>query len=195
MGVGYRLSLKCGFFHFGHSLSPIHHPGSRLLLMNVVSGSHSTIEDDIFVPLSSSKERTSRFGLLLENLIVMEESFADSDALKLERDILLQLGRIGAVKLFNKCLTSTLKATCVLDLPYVPTQNIGESPYLSLPSKPNQNGPGNHAFCSANKASNSKSRRLVIARNEADMSRGVKEVSELEKIKTTLEEQTGELSA
>ncbi|KAJ9168264.1 hypothetical protein P3X46_019812 [Hevea brasiliensis] len=206
MGVGYRLSLKCGFFHFGHSLSPIHYPGSRLLLgsfnltrlsfLSVISeegdilcrvlrlcfGSHSTIEDDIFVPLSSSKERTSRFGLLLENLIVMEESFADSDALKLERDILLQLGRIGAVKLFNKCLTSTHKATCVLDLPYLlsilrkraSSKNGCIAPYLSLPSKPNQNGPGNHAFCSANKASNSKSRRLVIARNEADMSRGVK---------------------
>ncbi|KAJ9183534.1 hypothetical protein P3X46_007376 [Hevea brasiliensis] len=192
-------------------------------------GSHNTIDDaevlsvkyDILVPSSSSKEKNSRFSLLLENLNILEESFADSDALNLERDILLQLGRLGALKLFNTCLRRTLAD--------VPTENIGECKInnasndlvneviirsgkkqerksrrerasskigrlaysLSLPSEHIQNGPGKPIFSSAKKASNFKSRRLIIARNEAEMSRGVKMVSELEKIRTTLEEETG----
>lgn len=183
-------------------------------------GSHNTI--DILVPpsTSSSKDRNSRFSLLLENLNILEESFADSDVLKLERDILMHLGRLGALKLFNTCLRRTFSD--------VPTETVGECEIngisnnhvnevivrsakkeerksrrkrassktslvasLSLPSKSIQSGPGKPTYSSAKKASNSQSRRLVIARNEAEMSRGVKMVAKLEKIRTTLEEEAG----
>lgn len=45
------------------------------------------------------------FGLLMENLGILEETFADSEAMRLEKDIVLKLEKLGALELFNVCLT------------------------------------------------------------------------------------------
>ncbi|KDP34138.1 hypothetical protein JCGZ_07709 [Jatropha curcas] len=206
--------------------------GKRSLsgLNDTIDDAQVFIKEDDFVPPSSSKDRTSNFSLLLENLNILEESFADSDVLKLERDILLQLGKLGALKLFNTCLTRTLEVQTanVLDFSDLPTENIQECkrdgtsngnvykiivctgkkeerksrreraslknghkvPCFPLPLKSIQNGRGK-ATSFDKKTSNSKSRRLMIARNEAEMSRGVKVLANLEKIRTTLEQETG----
>lgn len=91
--------------------------------------------DDTQVPVKEGKctsstslkvYRTAHFKLLMENIHVLEKAFVDSDELRLERDILLQLGRLGAINVFNTCLSRTLKISNVLDLSDVPTEHIGE---------------------------------------------------------------------
>jgi RNA polymerase sigma factor len=151
-------------------------------------------------------------SFLLDNLDTLEKLVADLDALKLERDILLQLGRLGALEFFNACLSRTLQTSNVLDLSAVPTENTGESKTdgmlgdltgktvvrtgkkeerkfrreraasdngkkttsLSLPSKTVQNNLPKPTF--VKRTSSSSSRRSLIARNEAKMTRGVKVV-------------------
>ncbi|XP_065850604.1 RNA polymerase sigma factor sigC [Euphorbia lathyris] len=192
-------------------------PGS---LNYAVDDAEACMEESFFFPPSNSKDPTLRFSLLLENLTILEELFSDTDRLKLESDILLQLGKLGALNLFNTYLARTLSTTNV-DLP---TESLGKCKKngarndnvnevivrtsrkeerksrrerassknghkfpLSLPSKSSLGKP---AFSSAG-VSKSKSRRLKIARNEAEMSRGVKVLSDLENIRTTLEEGSG----
>nr|QKY65029.1 plastidic RNA polymerase sigma-subunit 3 [Passiflora biflora] len=183
-------------------------------------------------PHVSFRERgSSWFTLLMENLDVLEKSLADYDELKLERDILLHLGRLGALNLFNSCLSRNLQNSDILDLTNAPTKNIEEnnasgSPEnpkteaivrtrkkeerklrrkkassrdgykatpLPLPSRTIQNDQGNSGIAPAKKSLKSKSRRLTITRNEAEMSKGVKMVSDLERIRNTLEEETGQV--
>ncbi|KAL5850530.1 hypothetical protein ACOSQ4_008543 [Xanthoceras sorbifolium] len=174
---------------------------------------------------------TSQFCLLMENLHVLESTFSDSDALRLEREILLQLGRFGALKFFDTCLSGTLKTSNVLDLSDVPTEKIEEPKtngtmkdhgkiivrskrkerrklrtaripensntisLLSLPSKAVQESFRQSMVSSAKRSSKTRSSRSMIATNEAEMSRGVKVVVHLEKIRTTLEEETGQVAS
>ncbi|XP_058724669.1 RNA polymerase sigma factor sigC [Vicia villosa] len=49
----------------------------------------------------------SHFGMLMENLDVLEETFADSEALRLKKNIILQIEKLGALELFNVCLTTS----------------------------------------------------------------------------------------
>ncbi|WCJ29547.1 RNA polymerase sigma factor sigC [Euphorbia peplus] len=202
--------------------------------MNGSNTSHATFsytlghaQDTILYPPSSVKEPTSSFGLLLENLTILEHLFADTDRLKLETDILRQLHKLGALNLFNTCLSRTLSSTNISQISDSPTETLGNRKMngaktdnknqiivrtsrkeerksrrrrasskndhkfpLPLPSNSSQNGLGKPAFSSAN-VSKSKNRRLMIARNEAEMSKGIKVLSDLENIRTTLEEGTG----
>ncbi|GAY60577.1 hypothetical protein CUMW_203130 [Citrus unshiu] len=154
-----------------------------------------------------------------------ESTFADSDALRLEREILQQLGKLGALKLFNSHLSRIVKTSNVLDLSdvhteeqkmddsrdyhmgkiLVPSKRKGkrklktarvseesiETYLLSLPSEALQEGLKQPTIFSAERALNSRGRRLMIARNEAEMSKGVQVVANLERIKTTLEKESG----
>lgn len=52
-------------------------------------------------------DQFSHFGVLMNNLNMLEKTFADSDVLRLESDILSQLDRLGALKLFHTCLSRT----------------------------------------------------------------------------------------
>lgn len=180
--------------------------------MNGSKRSYSSINYTVDDTPSSSKERTSRFSLLLENLTMLEELFSDTDRLKLESDILLQLRKLGALELFNACLNRTLNATTNdMQLSNILTEKIAKRKTnevivrsskkeerksrrarassknalkfpLSLPSKSSNNGLGKPPF-SSTKGLKSKSRRSMIARNEAEMSRGVKVVMRFNKIK------------
>nr|AKC88689.1 sigma factor [Hypseocharis bilobata] len=204
-------------------------------------GLHSIIEDTLMhvgegISSSGTSLRVSRpahFSLLMENLDVLEETFADKNVLRLERDILLQLGRLGALKLFNIFLSSrTIETSNIFDLSDVPTEDIKDCKVnstkheritkkifhsgkkekrksrrarvsenskkissLLLPSKTIQSGFQQPSISSAKRASNSRSRILMIARNEAEMARGVKEIAELERIRTTLEDGTGQVAS
>nr|AKC88697.1 sigma factor [Pelargonium echinatum] len=199
------------------------------------SGLHSTIEDNLRHTeegISSSRAslwvcRPAHFGLLMENLDVLVETFADSNALRLEREILLQVKRLGALKLFNICLSSrTIETSNVLDLSDVPIEGIKDCTEshpmgkrivrsgkkdnrksrrervlenhkkissLSLLKKTTQSCFQQPSISSAKRASHSRSRRLMIAKNEAEMARGVKVMADLERIRTTLEEATGQV--
>nr|AKC88686.1 sigma factor [Geranium incanum] len=174
--------------------------------------------------------KPAQFNLLMENLNVLEETFADSSVLRLERDILLELSRLGALNLFNSCLSSrSFEASNVLDLSDVPTnikntknsskdENIGrifvrstkkdkrksrsarvlendeKLPSLSRTTKTKEKASQKPPISSAERASNSRSRRLVIAKNEAEMARGIKVIAELERIRTSLEKETGQIT-
>jgi RNA polymerase sigma factor len=67
----------------------------------LVSSVHEMI-DNTRLPFGES-----HFGLLMENLDVLEETFADSEALRLKKNIILQLEKLGALELFNVCLTAS----------------------------------------------------------------------------------------
>lgn len=146
----------------------------------------------------------------MENLHILEETFVDSDVIRLENDILLQLGRLGAINLFYTCLSRPFENSNVLDLVDIPSEYIGEhkmksvkddfvgkkfvrsgkmkerksrkrtlkntseiSP-LSLPSTVDQKRFGKSSVLSVKRGSRSRIRRLKIARNEAEMSKGIK---------------------
>lgn len=185
------------------------------------SSSPNMIDDKEHSFVSSAGLRTSHFSLLLQNLDVLEETFADSGVSKLEKEILLQLGRLGALKLFDICLSRTLKTSSFLDLSEIPTEPIEEQKMDrkvivrsgkkeerrsrkrtsddskissdSLPLKPMSKGFKNPTISSVRRASNSRSRRLMIAKNEAEMSVGVKVIADLERLKATLEKETGKV--
>lgn len=149
--------------------------------------------------------KASHFGLLMENLDMLEATFADSYVGRLERDILGLLERVGVLKLFHTCLSKTLESPSIFYLSDTSTQlikqpsineavdvHIGDivvrsrkkeerksrrgraSPkasMLALPSKLIQKDSQPKGL------SNSRSRRLSIARNEAEMSRQFKVIS------------------
>ncbi|XP_074276466.1 RNA polymerase sigma factor sigC isoform X2 [Silene latifolia] len=56
---------------------------------------------------------SSYFHLLMENINMLENKFSDLDIVKLERDILLQLERLGALELFRACLSRTLEGSTI----------------------------------------------------------------------------------
>lgn len=186
---------------------------SHVSINNMMGNDKVSVEEEISTSHTRLGERmTSRFSFLLDNLDTLEKLVADLDALKLERDILLQLGRLGALEFFNACLSRTLQTSNVLDLSAVPTENTGESKTdgklddhtvkavvrtgkkeerkfrreraasdngkkttsLSLPSKTVQNNLQKPTF--VKRTSSSSSRRSLIARNEAKMTRGLKVV-------------------
>ncbi|XP_062019480.1 RNA polymerase sigma factor sigC isoform X1 [Rosa rugosa] len=185
------------------------------------SGSPNMIDDKEHSFISSAGLRTSHFSLLLQNLNVLEETFADSDVSKLEKEILSQLGRLGALKLFDICLSRTLKTSSFLDLSDIPTEPIEEHKMErmnivrsgkreerklrkrtsddskkftgSLPLKPMKEGFKKPTPSSFRKASNSRSQRLLLAKNEAEMSVGVKVIADLERLKAMLEKETGKV--
>lgn len=167
--------------------------------------------------------KASDFSILMENLDMLEATFSDSYVGRLEREILGQLERLGALKLFHACLSKTLKSPTFFDFSDMPTQLIKQplinetvdvhvaeivvrsrkkeerksrrgrasqkASLLALPSKIIQKG------SLQKRPSNSRSRRLTIAKNEAEMSRQLKLVDDLERIKTRLEEETGQVAS
>lgn len=210
--------------------------------MNIGKRSHdglnNTLDDNITMPMGDDKltfltslqaSRASQFGLLLQNLDMLESTFADSDVVRLERDIMVQLERLGALKLFHTCLSRTLKSSTFSDFSDSPTQLIGELQKndtadvhsgkiivpsrkkeerksrrkrasekvsgLAFPSKATQKDQKKSALSSVKRLSDSRSRRLKVAKNEAEMARGVKLVEYLEGIRTVLEEETGQVAS
>lgn len=149
------------------------------------------------------------FSLLMKNLDMLEETISDSEMIRLERDILVQLERLGALKLFQTYLFRTLKPSTSSSFPGSPS-NIVEAAQRNGPvddlgrkvlvhsvrkeerrsrrkrlleksskelerhSKTNVTGRQLPTLSSGKRALNSRIRRQRIARNEAEMSRGVK---------------------
>ncbi|KAL5558613.1 hypothetical protein UlMin_034824 [Ulmus minor] len=186
--------------------------------------------EDNFVSIEDLKAwKASPFNLLMQNVGVLEESFEDSDVLKLEREILLQLGRLGALKLFKTCLSRTLETSKLLDSSNNLTEQIEErrinsetdshkgkaiirsrkreerksrkrrlemnNRVVSQDSETIWHGLQKPTVTTGKRLSNSRRRRLPIAKNEAEMSMGVKAVAKLERIRTVLEKETGRVTS
>ncbi|XP_062101354.1 RNA polymerase sigma factor sigC [Humulus lupulus] len=71
--------------------------------------------------------KASNFGLLMQNLGVLEESFSDSDVLRLEKKILMHLSKLGALQLFHTRLSVSLQSSNFLNLGSTPTDYVGEN--------------------------------------------------------------------
>ncbi|XP_038884659.1 RNA polymerase sigma factor sigC isoform X2 [Benincasa hispida] len=208
------------------SLSPLHY--------GIKNTAPSKVEDNFSSCTSFPSGKASPFGMLMENLDVLEETFTESGMLSLERDIVLQLTKLGALEFFNTCLSRTLKTSSFHDLSDLPieqpTEDDGDhnvnqkttdenddiivysgkravrrsvkkramdsadkvysQPLATRAAKEKIHS---SAIISRKKASNSRKRRLIIARNEAEMSTGVKVVANLERIRETLEKESGRM--
>lgn len=154
------------------------------------------LQDDILTFLTSFQaNKISQYRLLLENIVVLEDTFSDSDVVKLERDILVQLERIGASKFLRASFSEIPKYPTLthsiyeeIAKPIVPSTRKVErrSQRERISKKVNgvytvefRSQAVNHknsrrVNLSSRKLSNCKSGRLKITRNEAELSRGVK---------------------
>eukprot|EP00262_Sarcandra_glabra_P021788 TRINITY_DN9348_c0_g1_i2.p1 TRINITY_DN9348_c0_g1~~TRINITY_DN9348_c0_g1_i2.p1 ORF type:complete len:474 (+),score=68.56 TRINITY_DN9348_c0_g1_i2:129-1550(+) len=241
----YRDPLKAYACSFG-ALQSIVNSSAEMEAMMLVDeksypNSHSKL-NDINMPILEDTtaclgklpaNNGSHFSFLIENIEKLEQIFFDTDLVRLERDILIQIGRLGALKLFHQCLTRTLKEPNAFVSTYPLTEFSKDCPV----DTPVEETMVNITVCSgkkwkrksrreralekdakissllsssktirkvrrptvpiatgldwSTKLSNPKSRRLVIARNESEMSKGVKDVGNLEKLRCSLEEKIG----
>lgn len=176
----------------------------------------SKVEDNFSSCTSLLTGEASPFGMLMENLDVLEETFTESGMLSLERDIVQKLTKLGALEFFNTCLSRTLKTSSFHDLSDFPIEDggdhnvnkktddqnddiivysgkragrksvkkravanadkVGSQPLATGAAKENFR---NSATFSRKRVSNYRKRRLIVARNEAEMSTGVKVDSSL----------------
>lgn len=186
---------------------------SYSILNNSDGGSKIFHEGDKFASAKGLQAASaSHFSLLMDNLDALEATISAMDVLRLERDILQHLGRLGALKLFQTCLSKTL------------SDSMNESYELSrLAIEQNEEEKGSkeakkvaetivrsgkgrvrkmkqkgesekadriseHSLpsfvghqpvnSSARRTLNSKRRRLMIARSEVEMSKGIKVISD-----------------
>lgn len=65
--------------------------------------------------------------MLMKNLDMLEYMFSDSHTVRLERDILEQLERLGALRLFHSCLSRTLNSSSSFDLSNAPAVIVEEN--------------------------------------------------------------------
>ncbi|CAL9049747.1 RNA polymerase sigma factor sigC-like [Musa acuminata AAA Group] len=174
------------------------------------------------------------FNLLMENIDRIEDLIAGADMVRLERDILTHIGRLGALKLFHtSCISRALMGSTVVYSDFMVNKHLSDCP--SEPPLDDKKGSTivhsgkkekrklrrSRAMEKASKMSSpqifskgrhllkrslllektvsrkllghfeSENRREVIARNESEMSMGVKEIANLEKICKELEEEIG----
>ncbi|KAK7293872.1 hypothetical protein RJT34_16749 [Clitoria ternatea] len=168
------------------------------------------------IPSKFQSFRTQHFRLLMENLGVLEETIADSEALKLEKDIVLQLGKLGALELFNVCLSKSLGASNVSDNADELSDQVEENKrtcevvdykgkVVVQSSKKKENKTRKKAHVSSRSLplkanhedllpSYTKNKRITIASREAEMSKGVKVLAELEKIRIAIEEDSEQVA-
>ncbi|XP_042402220.1 RNA polymerase sigma factor sigC-like isoform X2 [Zingiber officinale] len=187
-------------------------------------------EDSSFIHTNLTLKTAAELALLMENIDRIEDLIVGADMIRLERDILTHLRRLGAMKLFTSCFSKAVTETIIwssnlvnkhLDAyPFelrfdekkdnivvhsnkkeqrkkrraqrlekvsrrsvlqIPTESGHKDELFSLRKR----GLGNFAGLSGSK------KREVIAKNESEMSMGVKEMANLEKLCKNLEEDMG----
>ncbi|KAK1408144.1 hypothetical protein QVD17_39778 [Tagetes erecta] len=180
---------------------------------NIKRSVRNMLRDDKITFLTSLQaKKISQYRLLLENLVVLEDTLADSDVETLEQDILVQLEKIGALKCRRTSFSEIPKYPCSDDpldeeliKPIVPStrkverkskrertsKKVDEVCTVEFHSRAVNHKSSRRVNVSSRRLSNSKSGRLKITRSEAELSRGVKMVANLERIRKMLEEETG----
>ncbi|XP_008799751.2 RNA polymerase sigma factor sigC isoform X1 [Phoenix dactylifera] len=171
-----------------------------------------------------------QYNLLMENLDRIEDVFAGTDLVRMQRDILVHIRRLGALKLFHACLSRTRitptadnsnflhsehSGGCSLEFPLVEQKHniivrsgkkkerkLRRRRALERASEVSALLGSSKKNCTTfslptglgklNNSSESRKRRVLIARNESEMSRGVKEVANLERTCIKLEEKIGQ---
>ncbi|XP_010504170.1 PREDICTED: RNA polymerase sigma factor sigC isoform X2 [Camelina sativa] len=174
---------------------------------------------------SAEKSYSSRsmlqYNLLAKNLLALEETFVALDSLRMERDIMLQMAKLGAAEFFKTCLsrsrcssiTSCLSDTTEL-VGTAPNQQVFVSSRRKLKkiarrsSVTGENGVDQGSLPTGlrtiwnnidaprvRRPPIYRKKRERISRNEAEMSTGVKIVADMERIRTQLEEESGKVAS
>ncbi|CAO2818015.1 unnamed protein product [Amaranthus hypochondriacus] len=188
-------------------------------LHNMVNDTRVLSDSDTSIYVRSIQAcSASHFHVLMENVNVLEDGVSVSE--KLERDIIAQLGRLGALKLFNACLSRTIDTMDVRADITEDNQENDNRPDDDLKKKvifskrkeerktrhakrlqassrklvritESSRDYTHHEAGFAAKKAKARGRRAMLTKNEAEMSKGIKVVARLEKVKTTLEKETG----
>ncbi|GAB4837155.1 hypothetical protein Ancab_002066 [Ancistrocladus abbreviatus] len=192
-------------------------------LHNMISDSQMSIEKDTSIFLSSLKAcSTSHFRLLMENINVLEDRIAESNSEELERDILVQLGRLGVLDLFHECLSRTLTSSTASGASDTVTELTGNDhmkyrlddatkivvhswkkrelksrrrkPLRKVNKRSSESVEQDTGWLPASSAreDSNSKRRITVTKNEAEMSRGIKVAANLEKIRAKLEKESGQ---
>ncbi|KAI4376284.1 hypothetical protein MLD38_014065 [Melastoma candidum] len=87
----------------------------------ITDGHRGSASSPCSTSTSSRSVKTSRYSLLMENLSALEHTLSDLGVVSLERNILLQLGKLGALDLFHSCLSEAVITQDETDLVDHPT--------------------------------------------------------------------------
>ncbi|CAA0806699.1 RNA polymerase sigma factor sigC [Striga hermonthica] len=182
----------------------------------------SKIEDKQAHLTSLQSSQASQYGLLMKNLDELEELFAYSNDARLEKDIMEQLERLGALRFFHSCLSRTLESSTYSNLcnahdeiivgEHRISDRVGKL-FIQSGKKEMRKLRRNKKIKKEGERLDSISREVLelkfglpsrkrgrsprsnIARIEADMSSGVKMVAKLEKLRVMLEDETGQIAS
>ncbi|KAG2325774.1 hypothetical protein Bca52824_008502 [Brassica carinata] len=171
---------------------------------------------------SSEKAHLSRsmlqYNLLGKNLLALEQTFVALDSLRMERDIMLHMRKLGATELFNTCLSRSRGSSATSCLPDTGTPELVDTTEeqktfvhsrRKLRKKARRSslmtGNGDQGSWTISsrttwdgrvrKPSKYRKKRERISRNEAELSEGVKIVADMERIRTKLEEESGKVAS
>ncbi|EXB75636.1 RNA polymerase sigma factor rpoD [Morus notabilis] len=165
-------------------------------------------EDDIYISRRDvNASKATHLSLLMQNLGVLEESFADSDVLRtLETSNLFDLSNIPSEDIGKKKVGSKVdrRTSQTIIRTGKSEERKSRKRRLENNSKLSSRSLSSDAIwqdlhkssaSSVRRAVNSRSRRRACAKNEAEMSTGVKVVAKLEQIRTALEKETGSVAS
>ncbi|WZZ52620.1 hypothetical protein YC2023_052727 [Brassica napus] len=170
---------------------------------------------------SSEKVNLSRsmlqYNLLGKNLLALEQTFVALESLRMERDIMLQMRKLGATELFNTCLSRSRASSTTSCLPDTGTPELVDTTEEQKTFVPSTRKLRKKARRSSlmtgnddqgsrttwegidiprvRKPSKYRKKRERISRNESEMSQGVKIVADMERIRTKLEEESGKVAS
>ncbi|XP_056866040.1 RNA polymerase sigma factor sigC [Raphanus sativus] len=152
-----------------------------------------------------------QYNLLGKNLLALEQTFVALESLRMERDIMSQMRKLGAAELFNTCLSRSRGSSATSCLPDTATESVVDTTEeqqtfvhsrRKLRKKARKSslvtGNGDKGIDlgpRVRRASKYRKKRERISRNEAEMSQGVKIVAEMERIRTKLEEESGKVAS
>ncbi|XP_074584661.1 RNA polymerase sigma factor sigC isoform X2 [Curcuma longa] len=188
------------------------------------------VEDSSFIHTNLTLKTAAELAILMENIDRIEDLIVGADTVRLERDILTHLRRLGAMKLFTTCFSKAFTETIIGSSNLVNKhldaypfelrfdekkdsilvhsnkkeqrkkrrarrlEKVSRRSVLQIPTKSrhkdelfslHKRGLGKFAGLSGSKE------REMIAKNESEMSMGVKEMANLEKLCKNLEEDMG----
>ncbi|CAG7905729.1 unnamed protein product [Brassica rapa] len=170
---------------------------------------------------SSEKANLSRsmlqYNLLGKNLLALEQTFVALESLRMERDIMLQMRKLGAAELFNTCLSRSRASSTTSCLPDTGTPELVDTTeeqktFVHSTRKLRKKARRSSLMTGSDdlgsrttwegvdvprvrKPSKYRKKRERISRNEAEMSQGVKIVADMERIRTKLEEESGKVAS
>ncbi|KAJ6823028.1 RNA polymerase sigma factor sigC isoform X1 [Iris pallida] len=189
---------------------------------HVLSGPVNIIDDASIYVFSLKSSNHLQFSLLMENLGDIEDILTRKDVARLEREILSHIGSLGALELFHACLSRTLMAPSAANPLSLLTRHFSKFP-INSPEVQKKDTvifrtgkkeerklrrtraslKRNHIVeeskvstsrsSGGHKVSSKSNSRSLIARSESEMSKAVKEVTDLERTRSRLEGEIGQL--